>query len=90
MCFCELEGISVVPSLPCGETRKSQNEAREKTQRVVISDVEEDSIKEITGTAEVRRIFKRGVTPNEKTPTTTVILIYRTRPNQGPDRLSKF
>ena len=83
--------INVLPSLPCGETRKLQNAVREKTQRVVISgvpiDIDEDSIKENTGAVEVRRIFKRGASTNEKTPTTTVTLSYSCSTEEVPLRV---
>ena len=48
LAYSQLGDTSILPSQPYGETRKLQNAAREKTQRVVISgvlvDVEEDSV----------------------------------------------
>jgi len=87
----QLGDTNVLPSLPYGETRKLQNAVREKTQRVVISgvpvDVENDSIIETTGATEVRRILKRGHSPNEKIPTTTVVLCYSCSMEDVPSRV---
>ena len=85
-----LGSINIIASLPNSEVRRQKEAERQKVQRVVICgvphEINDASIQETTGAAEVRRIFKLDASRN-KIPTSAVVLGFDCTPEETPSRV---